>query len=323
MLRFHISLVVLGGLLFPVAQDAAASHEIIGAPKCKVCHKAKTGDQWKIWTESAHARAFETLASEESSKIATDLGLGDPQQEVACLKCHTTLASLGGGAVVYEKANYTDSEGVGCEACHGPGSEYKARKIMIDPDAAMAAGLVMDRGAENCTSCHNEESPTFKGFDFEQRWAEIAHPVPTGEKAQPGTATVTETPAGVSDVPDEITFESSIGNVVLKHKLHIEDADIECTECHHQIYAVELDTPHPDYLTSSWINCQSCHAEDLESDPMYYKCSECHHLNPKNIADETLSSKVVIHKSCWSCHQTGTGVEASKGCVECHMKDEK
>ena len=112
MLKLHVSLVLFVGLLFGMAQEAAADHEIVGAPKCKACHKAKTGDQWKIWTESVHARAFETLASEESKQIAADKGLGDPQQEDACLKCHATKASLDAGMVVSEKGNYADSEGV-------------------------------------------------------------------------------------------------------------------------------------------------------------------------------------------------------------------
>ena len=58
---------------------------------------------------------------------------------------------------------------------------YKSKKIMIDPAAHEAAGLVMVKTADACTRCHNEESPTFKDFDFEKRWAEIAHPVPTEE----------------------------------------------------------------------------------------------------------------------------------------------
>jgi len=176
-----LSLIMLGGLILGMAQDAVAGHEIIGAPKCKGCHKARTGDQWKIWTESAHAGAFETLASGEARKIAAENGLGDPQQEDACLKCHATRASLGSGVVVNEKGKYADSEGVGCESCHGPGPDYKSKKVMIDPEAARAAGLVMIKTADACTKCHNEESPTFKDFDFEKRWAEIAHPAPTEE----------------------------------------------------------------------------------------------------------------------------------------------
>jgi len=167
MRKFYVSLGVLFFSTFSLlcdSQDVFANPEIIGAPKCKSCHKAKTGDQWKIWTESAHARAFETLASEESHKIAADKGLGDPQQEEACLKCHVTKASLGAGAVINEKAKYADSEGVGCESCHGPGSDYKSKKVMVDPEAARLAGLVMIKDAEGCTQCHNEESPTFKGL---------------------------------------------------------------------------------------------------------------------------------------------------------------
>ena len=313
---FHVSLVMLAGLMFGMTQLAIASPEIIGAPKCKTCHKSKTGDQWKIWTESAHARAFETLASAESQKIAADRGLGDPQQEIACLKCHATKASLGEGVVIYEKAKYEDSEGVGCEACHGPGSDYKSRKVMIDPEAARAAGLIMNTG---CRKCHNDESPTFKGFDFEARWLDIAHALP-GETAGEGIDNPTLSEAGSLQ---EIVIESSVGYVIFPHDFHVTGVEMECVECHHQIHAVELDTPHPDYLMSSWINCQACHNPDSASDQVYYQCGECHHTDQDNIADETLSSKVVVHKSCWKCHDTRTGVEASQGCVDCHVKEEK
>jgi len=161
-----------------MVSEAVAGHELVGAPSCKMCHKAKTGDQWKIWTESAHASAFETLASEEAKKIAADKGLGDPQKEEACLKCHTTHAFLGKDTVVATKNKYKDSEGVGCEACHGPGSDYKKKKIMVDSEAAKAAGLLMVKEEAHCAKCHNEESPTFKGFDFAKRWEQIKHPVP-------------------------------------------------------------------------------------------------------------------------------------------------
>lgn len=317
-------LVVIGGLMLAMTQEAVAVPEIIGAPKCKSCHKAKTGDQWKIWTESAHAKAFQTLASEEASKIAADKGLGEPQQEEACLRCHTTRASLGAGAVVSDKANYADSEGVGCESCHGPGSDYKPSKIMEDPEAARAAGLVMIKTADGCTRCHNEESPTFKGFVFEERWADIAHPVPGEAEVETKDSSSKDSPSlADSDTLQEVLFESSVGYVIFPHDFHVTDVGLECVECHHQIHAVNLDTPHPDYLNSSWINCQACHNPESKTDKSYYKCSDCHHTNPNNIADETLSAKVVTHKKCWSCHETGTGAEASKGCVDCHVKEEK
>ena len=238
------------------------------------------------------------------------------------MKCHVTKASLGTETVVNQKGKYADSEGVGCESCHGPGSDYKSKKVMVDPEAARAAGLVMIGNADGCTQCHNEESPTFKGFDFDKRWAEIAHPVPSEEVVQADTlAAVPARPDSVLDMPGEITYTSSVGDVLFPHNLHVTELEVQCVECHHQIHAMELDTPHPDYMTSSWVSCKICHNTDSVKREEYYKCSYCHLTNSDDIADETLSSKVVTHKSCWNCHETGTGVEASQGCAECHVKD--
>jgi len=318
MLKLHVSigsLVFTAFSMFCLPQHAVAAPEIVGAPKCKSCHMAKTGDQWKIWTGSAHAGAFETLASTESKKIAAEMGLGDPQSEYACLKCHATRAYLGDAVVVSEKAKYDDSEGVGCESCHGPGSEYKPMKVMQDPRAAEAAGLVSARTAEACGTCHNEESPTFKGFDFENRWAQIAHPVMGKTEDLSG--------ADETDMPDQIEFETSIGKVMFPHDLHIRELEIDCADCHHQIHAGELVTPHPDYMESSWISCKICHDPDSKMSKKYYRCSDCHHSVLENIADETLSSKVVLHKACWQCHASGTAVQASESCGDCHVKEQQ
>lgn len=175
-----VGLVVMGGMLIAMAPEAMAAPELVGSASCKSCHR-KIGDPYKIWLDSAHSKAFETLASEESKKIAAEQGLGDPQKEEACLKCHVTKSFLG-GAPVAKKTKYADTEGVGCEACHGPGSLYKKKSVMKDHDAAVEAGMVMDKTAESCTKCHNSDSPTFKDFDFEARWKEIAHPVVAKEK---------------------------------------------------------------------------------------------------------------------------------------------
>lgn len=42
---------------------------------------------------------------------------------------------------------------VDCESCHGPGSDYVSIKVMKDPVAARAAGLVMPK-KERCLPCH-------------------------------------------------------------------------------------------------------------------------------------------------------------------------
>jgi len=121
-----------------------------------------------------------------------------------------------------------------------------------------------------------------------------------------------------SEIPLEIKIPSSVGDVVFPHEMHIEDLEIECVECHHQINAIKLHTPHPDYFRSSWINCKICHNGSEKIKQKVFTCSKCHRTNPANIADETLSAKVVVHKKCWECHEVGTGKEASESCEMCH-----
>lgn len=119
-------------------------------------------------------------------------------------------------------------------------------------------------------------------------------------------------------IPRKISIPSSVGEVAFDHQAHIKDRGIQCIECHHQINAKKLDTPHPDYLKSSWINCKVCHEESGKAKAKIYACSECHRTAPASIADETLSAKVVVHKQCWKCHDVGTAKEASKSCELCH-----
>ena len=173
---FAIALAV--GLL-AISDALAAEYAYVGAESCKICHGAKTGDQWQKWLDGPHSKAFETLKSEASAAIVTEKGLSGNAWELdECLQCHVTAhgvdeAELG--------KKYAVTEGVGCEACHGPGSEYKSMKAMKSHEAAVAAGLV-EQSAEVCTRCHNPESPTFQGFDYEEYVAKIAHPVPAEGK---------------------------------------------------------------------------------------------------------------------------------------------
>ena len=97
--------------------------------------------------------------------------------------------------------------------------------------------------------------------------------------------------------------------------MHFKDRGIACVQCHHQINAKKLNTPHPDYLKSSAVNCQVCHKE---AESTVYSCTQCHDAKRRDIADETLSAKVVIHKQCQTCHSVGTGKDATNACLLCH-----
>ncbi len=143
-----------------VARGAdAAKPAYIGSAKCKMCHIS----QHKTWTASKHAAAFGVLKPEE-------------QKKAECAGCHTT------GFVA---ATVTcNEEGVGCEACHGPGSIYGAKDVMnkekfkADAEGSRkawkAGGLVLPVEA-TCKGCHNEKSPNYKPFDFAKSSAVIKH----------------------------------------------------------------------------------------------------------------------------------------------------
>jgi hypothetical protein len=119
----------------------------------------------------------------------------------------------------------------------------------------------------------------------------------------------------------EIRTPSPVGEVVFPHLEHIEDFEIECQECHHEITAAALNMPHEEYFEDFWIECGVCHHDEEEPERTAMPCSDCHGETPKGAADQTLSSKVAIHKSCWECHDVGTGAEASGECAFCHSGD--
>lgn len=152
----------------------AQDFEYIGAAKCKMCHnKTATGQQYKVWMAGPHANAMKTLSSEASMAIAKEKGIADPTTDPACTKCHSTFASTSEDL----HAGLKITEGVSCESCHGPGSAYKTNTVMKDRSKAMAKGMVIPDEAL-CKTCHNEESPTYKPFNYEEKVKDIAHPNP-------------------------------------------------------------------------------------------------------------------------------------------------
>jgi hypothetical protein len=161
--------------LFAGSALMAQNFKYIGASKCKMCHiKPATGDQYNVWLKGPHAKAMETLSSDQAKEIAKAKGIADPATDAACIKCHSTVGGVDAKLIATAKMD----EGVGCESCHGPGSMYKGASIMKNLELAKTKGLVVPT-EETCKTCHNSNSPTFKGFNFAEMKAKIAHPDPT------------------------------------------------------------------------------------------------------------------------------------------------
>ncbi|MGK5093923.1 cytochrome c3 family protein [Deltaproteobacteria bacterium TL4] len=119
------------------------------------------------------------------------------------------------------------------------------------------------------------------------------------------------------EVPDLIKSPSVMGEVVFNHKAHIEEQEIKCEECHHETNARVLEFKHKYYFEDFWVDCKTCHHESQDAKEAQ-SCSECHRQQPAALADEAFSPKVVVHKSCWECHEIETGPKASEMCKECH-----
>ncbi|MDR4505418.1 MAG: hypothetical protein MRK01_11610 [Candidatus Scalindua sp.] len=117
-----------------------------GNEVCSLCHNKI----YTHWQETEHAHAYETLLQ------------SGHQDDPECLFCHTIgMHYLSGFRTIESTPRMKD---VGCESCHGPGSDHKESQ-------EKEYGTV---AAESCTICHeNEHSPNFK---FDDYWQKIAHP---------------------------------------------------------------------------------------------------------------------------------------------------
>ena len=170
------------------ASVASADAKYVGASKCKTCHKKELiGNQYGAWQDGAHAKAFELLKGEKAAQVAAEKGIAGAAHESAeCLQCHATAQGLDASKVAAKPLELKD--GVQCESCHGPGSDYKKKKVMADHDASVAAGMwEPDKKEAICTACHNDKSPTWDaavGFDYEARKKDIAHPIPADVKGR-------------------------------------------------------------------------------------------------------------------------------------------
>ncbi|HEY5125035.1 MAG TPA: cytochrome c family protein [Ignavibacteria bacterium] len=152
----------------------------VGVDGCtKACHKSDaSGKQLDIWKGSKHSQAYNNLATPDADKIAQDKGFSTPAIETpACLKCHVLGKDIDPSELT---DGFKKEDGVQCETCHGPGSEYKSLSIMKDKQKAIDEnGLIIpDTNEKFCTQCHNTDSPTFKGFNYDESWAKIAHKKP-------------------------------------------------------------------------------------------------------------------------------------------------
>jgi hypothetical protein len=160
------------GLSVLAALAVSQQFSYVGAQKCQICHKSENqGRQYAIWEGTKHAKSLDALTSPKAAEAAKGMGVDKPADDPRCLKCHAPLSA---------HAPELKAEGVSCETCHGPGSDYKKLSVMKDKAEAQKNGLILYGSPEaikaQCLKCH--ENPHGIAFDFASAWEKIKHPVP-------------------------------------------------------------------------------------------------------------------------------------------------
>lgn len=113
----------------PAADETDNTSEYIGSDQCDACHP----DQYAAWNSSRHAGGQNrNEGSENASKP-------DQNWIENCSGCHTT--GMNTRELTWKE------RGVGCEACHGPGSDHAS--------TADASRIVSSVSADICGQCHS------------------------------------------------------------------------------------------------------------------------------------------------------------------------
>ena len=125
-------------------------------------------NEYRIWTGAdKHSQAYRTLESDDSRRMAENLGLASATTAQICLDCHADNVAM-------EKRGpkFQLSDGVGCEACHGGGEEWikshaaegathadNLRRGMYPTEEPVAR-------AELCLSCHMGTADKYASHDI-------------------------------------------------------------------------------------------------------------------------------------------------------------
>ncbi len=142
------------GLDEDVIQGAVPAASYLGSEACAGCHPSA----YASWRKTQHAHAFDSLVRKDSD--------ADP----SCINCHVMgfgepsgyRRSLKGERLVH----------VGCESCHGPGSEHVTARVSVVPGEEVFQKM-RPVGPGFCVQCHHGEFS--RPFRYEEFWPLIEH----------------------------------------------------------------------------------------------------------------------------------------------------
>jgi hypothetical protein len=113
-------------------------------------------NEYSTWiVQDRHSRAYTVLNQPLAQRMAKILEIGDPTKAQKCLVCHAL------DVPAQERGTQFDiSEGVSCESCHGPASQWLGPHVEANAKHAdmVKLGLVDNKDlavrSEKCLTCH-------------------------------------------------------------------------------------------------------------------------------------------------------------------------
>lgn len=329
---------LMGWLPFGLHAAVTASGKepvYIGAQACAECHEgAEMGYQFSIWLKTAHANAYATLALPESRAIAELSGITEhPQKARQCLGCHATAADV---EEWEREQGFFIQDGLQCEKCHGPGSEYANSRTMKNREQALANGLILP-DKESCMVCHrikgsHEAVLKTKPYDLEAAWNTIAHPVPKEKEGLPEQASEDSPPkvssgkfkfTGVMACAtchqgQEMGYQLSKWRLGPHAKAYASLASVRagelaaeagvigdpieserCLSCHSTGSGFDEDSFQEGFSIRDGVQCESCHGPGSEYSP------EAVMLDSE--ASHRAGLQAVTEKTCLVCHEKAHG----------------
>ena len=290
-----VSVLAIGALVATVCASGGEKHPVfVGSKVCATCHQGPgMGHQYSLWLRSKHARAYAVLAEPSAKKIAVLSGIPqEPQETAMCLGCHAT----GANAEDWEKDDtFHVEDGVQCERCHGPGSEYMREEIMTDRAAAQKAGLQMPT-VKDCMACHQVKGShvavhSLPKLDPKKALETINHPTPSSWKY----GTLPPLPKAAPPAGSTARFAGAR----------------TCAQCHHGRFM--------GYQFSRWRMSPHAHAYAALATPQAYKIAK-----EQGVTDDPRESPACLKCHTTAYHEAAAGfmksfaVEEGVGCEACH-----
>lgn len=251
-----------------------------------------------------------------------------------CADCHSTSVTKGYNPVADTFDTQFAEISVGCEACHGPGSEHREMPSQSYPMLSSTSNTaVAEQNA--CASCHSRRAQLAEGFAPQQSFLDFYQPALLDQ--------------GLYHPDGQILDEVYVYGSFAQSKMHVQGVTCSnchdahtaqlkfqgnalCTQCHNPAGRAEFPT-----LTKALYDSSShhFHSNSEGASNSGAACVDCHmpsqtymgiderHDHSFRLPRPDLSEKIGVPNACAGCHEEERGLDVNRwaaGVIAEHFK---